>query len=140
MSSQPATVCTHPEELEPYFCEKCQLAKHIPHIPIYGTYNLQGKIKAGEEYNWCACGFSKEQPWCDGTCETDKPELVDENGSQKFCGYRFKANVNQTIFNICGCKYTRTPPICDGTHGPMPANPDVPPCRCALDEDKALSW
>jgi len=125
---------------EPQFCSKCRLAKNIPHIPIYGTYNMQGILKVGEEYVWCACGYSKEQPWCDKTCETDKPDLVDENGVRKFRGYPFKVNKEQTIYTICGCKYTRTPPICDGTHGPMPAKPTVPPCRCDFAADTNLSW
>lgn len=123
-----------------HHCGECRLPQHVPRIPIYGTYNVQGKIVPGEEYIWCSCGYSKEQPWCDKTCEQDTPELVDENGAQKYCGVKFKATASQTIFSICGCKYTRTPPICDGTHGPMPANPTVAPCRCDLPEDEKLSW
>lgn len=107
---------------------------------MYGAYNIKGELKIGEVYSWCTCGFSREEPWCDRTCEQDKPDMVDENGERKYRPYRFQVNKDQTVFSICGCKYTQTPPVCDGTHGPMPVNPPIPPCRCDLPADTHLSW
>lgn len=60
-------------------------------------------VDAGTYY-WCACGRSKNQPFCDGAHkETDitPVEVVVEEGGKK---------------PWCMCKHTKTPPWCDGTH------------------------
>ena len=53
---------------------------------------------------WCACGRSKNQPFCDGshvgTGITPKPFTADTDG-EAF---------------LCACKRTGTPPYCDGSH------------------------
>jgi len=55
-------------------------------------------------YYWCACGKSKNQPFCDGSHEgsefTPKEIIITE-----------ARNVA-----LCQCKQTRNPPFCDGTH------------------------
>lgn len=61
------------------------------------------ELEAGD-YWWCACGKSKNQPFCDGSHkDTDFSPL--------------KFTVTQTGPQyLCGCKKTATPPFCDGTH------------------------
>jgi CDGSH-type Zn-finger protein len=57
-----------------------------------------------DTYLWCACGKSKNQPFCDGSHKgTDiRPvELILEN---------------RKLVALCGCKRTCTQPHCDGTH------------------------
>ncbi len=62
------------------------------------------KVKKGETYWWCACGRSKEQPFCDGSHEGTGIKPVEWTAEE------------DGLVLFCGCKHTRTPPICDGTH------------------------
>ncbi|GMR00639.1 MAG: hypothetical protein BMS9Abin18_1509 [Zetaproteobacteria bacterium] len=55
-------------------------------------------------YYWCACGRSKNQPFCDGSHEGTDFEPVAFDVAEK-------RNVA-----LCQCKHTKTPPFCDGTH------------------------
>ena len=55
-------------------------------------------------YWWCACGRSKNQPFCDGS----------HKGSE-FSPRQFTLNENQKVW-LCGCKQTGSPPYCNGTH------------------------
>ncbi len=55
-------------------------------------------------YWWCACGRSKNQPFCDGSHKGTGLEPV-------------RLEVTETKkFGLCGCKQTSTAPRCDGTH------------------------
>lgn len=60
------------------------------------------------EYYWCACGRSKNQPFCDG--------------SHAGTGIRpVKFNVDTaTDAWLCMCKQTGDAPYCDGTHKTLP--------------------
>ena len=65
-------------------------------------YNVQ--VEAGKEYYWCACGRSKNQPFCDG--------------SHKAVGLApiaFKAEKTGEVW-LCGCRKSGKQPLCDGTH------------------------
>jgi CDGSH iron-sulfur domain-containing protein 3 len=62
-------------------------------------------VEAGKDYWWCACGQSKNQPFCDGA---HKAEGV-------FTPVKYSATASSTLY-FCGCKATGTPPLCDGTH------------------------
>ena len=55
-------------------------------------------------YYWCACGRSKNQPFCDGSHEgTDfEPTAFDITEKQSVA--------------LCQCKHTKNPPFCDGAH------------------------
>ncbi|MBN1650498.1 MAG: CDGSH iron-sulfur domain-containing protein [Bacteroidales bacterium] len=61
------------------------------------------EMQAGT-YAWCACGKSKNQPFCDGS----------HTGS-KFSPVIQKIEA-PTKVAWCGCKHTKTPPFCDGSH------------------------
>ena len=58
-------------------------------------------VEADKSYWWCACGLSKNQPFCDGSHKgTDVVPLrykPDQAGPTRFCV----------------CKRTGTPPLCD---------------------------
>jgi len=61
-------------------------------------------VEGGKEYWWCACGRSKNQPFCDG--------------SHKGTGLspqQYVAEKSQEVW-FCGCKRTGGKPFCDGTH------------------------
>ena len=55
-------------------------------------------------YWWCACGRSRNQPFCDGS----------HKGSE-FSPRQFTLNESQKVW-LCGCKQTGSPPHCNGTH------------------------
>lgn len=73
-----------------------------PTIAQKGPYEVE--VEAGKSYNWCACGQSANQPFCDGS----------HKGSE-FTPVRFEATESKTVY-LCGCKHTADRPFCDGTH------------------------
>lgn len=58
-------------------------------------------------YWWCACGRSKNQPWCDGT--------------HKGTGFSPVSTVIEETKKaaMCLCKNTKNAPYCDGTHSKL---------------------
>lgn len=73
-----------------------------PNIAQKAPYAV--KVEAGKAYWWCACGQSKNQPFCDGS----------HKGSD-FTPMEFKATKDETVW-MCGCKHSANKPLCDGTH------------------------
>lgn len=61
-------------------------------------------VEAGKSYWWCACGQSKNQPFCDGS-----------HKGGEFTPTQFTATENGTIY-FCGCKQSGNGARCDGTH------------------------
>ncbi|MFQ5693454.1 MAG: CDGSH iron-sulfur domain-containing protein [Nitrospinota bacterium] len=76
-----------------------------PHVAQKGPYShtaeKDGKVA------WCACGLSKNQPFCDGAHKTTpfRPVIVE-----------VKAGENHWF---CGCKQSGNKPMCDGTHSSL---------------------
>ena len=62
------------------------------------------EVTEGKTYYWCACGRSKNQPFCDGSHQGTGFEPV-----------AFTAEKTETAY-LCGCKRTANQPYCDGTH------------------------
>ncbi len=61
-------------------------------------------LEAGKDYWWCACGMSKNQPFCDGT----------HKGSG-LVPMKYTAEKTADYW-LCACKQTTKASICDGTH------------------------
>lgn len=61
----------------------------------------------GGKVAWCACGRSKNQPYCDGSHRGTgfRPVVVSVEPGQRVAW--------------CGCKQTGNPPYCDGTHAKL---------------------
>lgn len=55
-------------------------------------------------YYLCACGQSKNLPYCDGTHKGSSYEP-----------YKIELPESQTVV-ICGCRQSSSSPFCDGTH------------------------
>jgi CDGSH-type Zn-finger protein len=56
------------------------------------------------EYFWCACGRSREQPFCDGS-----------HAGTGISPLSFQLEERKRVA-LCQCKRTGDPPICDGSH------------------------
>jgi len=74
-------------------------------IPQKSPYAVE--VKSGKSYYWCACGKSKNQPFCDGS----------HQGSA-FAPIEYKASENKIVY-FCGCKQTANQPLCDGAHSKL---------------------
>jgi CDGSH-type Zn-finger protein len=61
------------------------------------------KIKPGA-YWWCACGGSKNQPFCDGS-----------HKGTGFAPIKVDIAEDKTVA-WCGCKHSQNKPFCDGSH------------------------
>lgn len=73
-------------------------------VKIAATQPVAVQLEAGKTYAWCACGLSKNQPFCAGSHKTtDFTPLV------------FTAKESKTA-HLCQCKRSKNPPYCDGTH------------------------
>jgi CDGSH-type Zn-finger protein len=78
------------------------MADTKPNIAQKAPYPVA--VKAGKDYWWCACGLSKNQPFCDGS---HKPTT--------FTPMKYTAAESATVY-FCGCKQSAAKPMCDGTH------------------------
>ncbi len=65
-------------------------------------------LTAGEEYYFCTCGKSANQPFCDGS-----------HKGTEFTPKSFKAEESGTAY-LCNCKQSANLPFCDGKHTKVP--------------------
>ncbi len=76
-----------------------------PHIAQKMPFKVD--VEAGKTYYWCACGQSKNQPFCDGSHKgstfTPMAYTPEKEGAAYFCG----------------CKHTGNAPLCDGSHAKL---------------------
>jgi CDGSH iron-sulfur domain-containing protein 3 len=77
-----------------------------PNIAQRSPYVLD--MKPGT-YSWCACGNSKNQPFCDGSHKGTEfaPKRVEITTAGKIAW--------------CGCKHSQNASFCDGSHKRLPA-------------------
>lgn len=61
-------------------------------------------LNKGEEYYFCTCGRSNNQPFCDGS-----------HAGTDFKPKAFTAEDNGDAY-LCQCKHTASSPFCDGSH------------------------
>ncbi|RMD91359.1 MAG: CDGSH iron-sulfur domain-containing protein [Alphaproteobacteria bacterium] len=76
---------------------------------VAGREPIAVKVEAGKAYFWCACGRSRNQPFCDGS-----------HKGTGFAPVKWTAEVSGTKY-FCACKQTNNPPFCDGSHKKLPA-------------------
>ena len=76
-----------------------------PEIPQKSPYVLE--MEPGE-YWWCACGRSKNQPFCDGSHEGTSFEPI-----------KFEVSTKKRV-GWCGCKHSKRGCVCDGSHKELP--------------------
>jgi len=75
----------------------------LPRIARYKPYYWE--LEAGRSYLWCACGRSRNQPFCDGSHKGTGINPI-----------RYKCETDGEEVLFCGCKHSRTAPFCDGAH------------------------
>ncbi len=70
-------------------------------LAIASKAALEVAVTSGKTYWWCACGQSKQQPFCDGS-----------HKGTAFTPLKYQATETGTK-TFCGCKQTHTQPLCD---------------------------
>ncbi|XP_030589779.1 CDGSH iron-sulfur domain-containing protein 3, mitochondrial [Archocentrus centrarchus] len=85
---------------------KVQLSTLPPEPVIPSKQPLRVELIGGKRYSWCTCGWSRKQPFCDGS---------HKSRAQGLSPLRFVPQEDATVW-LCGCKHTNNPPYCDGTH------------------------
>jgi len=72
-----------------------------PEVPQKKPYVVE--LEPGTYY-WCACGRSKNQPFCDGSHQGTEFSPVEFTITEK------------KKYGLCGCKHTANAPMCDASH------------------------
>ena len=75
--------------------DEAHIAARAPKkVPLHG----------GQDYWFCTCGHSADQPFCDGA-----------HKGKGFAPLKFTAEKDGEAW-LCQCKRTKRSPFCDGTH------------------------
>jgi len=78
-----------------------------PSIPVVaGYYPVSVYLYRGKKYDWCSCGHSWNNPFCNGQCKfiLTRCRPISFNVSES--GY----------YKLCNCKLSANAPFCNGTH------------------------
>ncbi|GMR44374.1 hypothetical protein PMAYCL1PPCAC_14569, partial [Pristionchus mayeri] len=66
-------------------------------------------MKKDKVYAWCSCGYSGNQPLCDGSHNSVR---IPDRGLRPV---RFIPDKDMTVW-LCNCKQSKNRPFCDGSH------------------------
>ncbi|GMT20113.1 hypothetical protein PFISCL1PPCAC_11410, partial [Pristionchus fissidentatus] len=76
---------------------------------IHSKLPTKVQMKKDKVYAWCSCGYSGNQPLCDGSHNSVRiPDL-------KLKPVRFIPDKDMTVW-LCNCKQSKNRPFCDGSH------------------------
>lgn len=92
---------------------------------IAGRTPIKVELQKGETKNWCACGLSAAQPYCDGSHRTTDIKPLTFEAKEESDAY------------LCMCKQTKTPPYCDGTHAKLPPEDSLPSSSAAVQSSQS---
>jgi len=78
-----------------------------PSLPVYaGYYPSHVYLYRAKKYDWCGCGHSWNNPFCNGQCKF----VMTRNRPISF-------NVAESgYYKLCNCKMSANAPFCNGTH------------------------
>ena len=85
---------------------------------VTDTKPMKTELVAGDEYYYCACGRSKNQPFCDGS-----------HAGTGITPKKFQPKDTGDAY-ICMCRQTGNAPYCDGTHAKLPDGVKGTECKC----------
>ncbi|KAF8822866.1 zinc finger CDGSH-type domain-containing protein [Cardiosporidium cionae] len=94
---------------------------HDPQPVITRTDPYLVHVEKNKVYWWCACGKSKNQPWCDGNSHRStglKPLIY----IPSFTGRKL----------MCGCKQGGKRPLCNGNHLWLKCHQNTPKASAAI--------
>ncbi len=76
-------------------------------MPVYaGYYPVNVYLYRGKKYDWCSCGHSWSNPFCNNQCKW----IMTRNRPISF-------NVSESgYYKLCNCKTSANAPFCNGTH------------------------
>ncbi|XP_022658221.1 CDGSH iron-sulfur domain-containing protein 3, mitochondrial-like [Varroa destructor] len=75
---------------------------------VYDRKPIKFLLQKGKQYYWCTCGWSHNQPFCDGK---------HKNPHYKISLKPIRIVPEETReYWLCNCKQTKRRPFCDGTH------------------------
>ncbi len=77
---------------------------------VYDKKPFRVEVKKYHVYDWCGCGTSSLQPFCDKNCEHPKLKRFMKGGPVKYIAPR-----DADVW-FCNCKQTKNRPFCDGSH------------------------
>ncbi|KAK3108164.1 hypothetical protein FSP39_002363 [Pinctada imbricata] len=113
------------EDVKDLLTQKKRKHPETPKTNIDPTEIIKGKmwdkkpfrveLKADKRYSWCACGYSKNQPFCDGSHRALSYQLAVGNKKIHIKPHRFKVEETKEYW-LCNCKQTDNRPFCDGSH------------------------
>ncbi len=86
----------------------------MPEPKIAGRAPVAIDLQSGEDYFWCSCGLSEDQPFCDGS-----------HAGTGFAPVKFSVDESGEAW-LCRCKQTGTAPYCDGSHANLPTEESEP--------------
>ena len=77
-----------------------------PSIPVVaGYYPISVYLYRGKKYDWCSCGHSWNNPFCNGQCKFILTRCRPISFNVAESGY----------YKLCNCKLSANAPFCNGT-------------------------
>ncbi|VDO92410.1 unnamed protein product [Soboliphyme baturini] len=83
---------------------------------VYDRKPVKFLMLKDKKYAWCSCGFSHNQPFCDGSHNRESTDCrpvryIPEKDEERW---------------FCNCKQTSNRPFCDGTHSKLSTTSVLP--------------
>ena len=78
-----------------------------PSLPLHaGYYPIHIYLYRGKKYDWCSCGHSWNNPFCNGQCKWILTRCRPIQFNVAESGY----------YKLCNCKMSSNAPFCNSTH------------------------
>jgi len=100
-----------------------------PYARVAARSHVAVGLEPGEKFLWCSCGYSLNQPLCDGTHRQiniqNEGLEIDSVPFEPFKPLLYVAEEegDEVWFETCQCKQSATPPFCDGAHNSLKTGP-----------------
>lgn len=89
----------------------------LPYTRVAARTASAVELKSGEKFAWCSCGYSSNQPYCDGAHKAVNIQNKGQPGFEPLLPIVFSPDEGEDlVLEACQCKQTSSPPFCDGSH------------------------